>query len=78
MVVETGPRVTARLDEADLEAEGKTSREALINLREVIVRTFAALSHETPASDEDADQLAMLSSLIRRRTVSVKGSKRPK
>jgi hypothetical protein len=78
MVVETGPRAAARLDEADLEAEGKTSREAVINLREVIVRTFVALSHEAPASGEESDQIAMLSSLIRRRTVSVKGSKRPK
>jgi hypothetical protein len=78
MVVKTGPRVTARLDEADLEAEGKTSREAVINLREVIVRTFVTLSHETSVADEDADQIAMLSSLIRRKTVSVKGSKRPK
>jgi hypothetical protein len=77
MVDESGPRPRARLDEGDLEAEGKTGREAVINLREVLVRTFVSLSQETSASGEDADQIAMLSSLIRRKTASVKGSKRP-
>src|SRR4029077_16590382 len=65
MVDETGPRVLARLDEAELEAEGKTTREAVMNLREVAVRTFVGLSQEAPLSSQDADQLATLSSLIR-------------
>lgn len=75
MVDETGKRALAKLEEAELEAEGKTAREAVIGLREVIVRTFVALNREAPDSGEDAAQLATLSSLIRRKTVRMKGSK---
>ena len=75
MVDETGKRALAKLEEAELEAEGKTAREAVIGLREVIVRTFVALNREAPGSSEDADQLATLSSLIQRKTGRVKGSK---
>lgn len=69
MVDETGKRVLAKLEEAELEAEGKTAREAVIGLREVIVRTFVALNREAPGSGEDAALFATLSSLIRRKTV---------
>ncbi len=72
MVDESGPRPRARLDEADLEAEGKTGREAVINLREVIVRTFATLSREAPDHGENADQFSVLSSLIKRKKVSIR------
>jgi hypothetical protein len=68
MVDETGSRALARLDEAELEAEGKNAREAVRNLRDVIVRTFERLTHEAPNASEDLDQLAILSSLIRRKT----------
>lgn len=67
MVDETGSKVSARLDEADLEAEGKTAKAAVIALREVLVRAFDSLGRDESLSAEDSDQLAVLSSLIRRK-----------
>lgn len=66
MVDETGTQALARLDDLELEAEGKTAKAAVIALREVIVRTFESLSREESLSVEDSEQLAALSSLIRR------------
>jgi hypothetical protein len=76
IVEETGSRARARLEEADLEAEGKTARQAVIGLREAMVQTFVVLSHEAPESGEDAEQLATLSALIRRRKVRAMDRKR--
>jgi hypothetical protein len=64
LVEEAKPPVLARLEEVDLEAEGKTARDAVINLREAMVRTFVSLRQEAPESGDDAEQLAVLSSLI--------------
>jgi hypothetical protein len=67
MVDETRSKVLARLDEADLEAEGKTAKAAVIALREVMVRAFGSLSRDESLAAEESDQLAILSSLIRRK-----------
>jgi len=58
-------RSRATLLEADLEAYGENDKAAVMNLREVIMRTFFRLERET--SEEEAEQLAVLSSLIKRR-----------
>jgi len=67
MVDETRSKALARLDEADLEAEGKTAKAAVIALREVMVRAFESLSRDESLSAEDSEQLAILSSLVRRK-----------
>lgn len=58
-------RSRATLIDADLEAYGESDKAAVLNLREVIMRTFLRL--EEHRSDEEAEQFAVLSSLIKRK-----------
>jgi hypothetical protein len=60
-----GTRNRASLIDADLEAYGENDKEAVLNLREVIMRTFLRL--ETERTEEEAEQFSVLYSLIRRR-----------
>jgi hypothetical protein len=59
-----GKRSRAMLIDADLEADGENDRTAVLNLREVIMRTFLRL--EQSRTHEEEEQFAALSSLIRR------------
>lgn len=58
-------RSRATLIDADLEAYGESDKAAVLNLREVIMRTFLRL--EEHRADEEAEQFAVLSSLIKRK-----------
>jgi hypothetical protein len=60
-----GARNRASLIDADLEAYGESDKDAVLNLREVIMRTFLRL--EAERAEEEAEQFSVLSSLIRRR-----------
>jgi DNA-binding transcriptional MerR regulator len=57
----------AFLDDSGLSAEGGNAKEAVINLREVIIRTFARMEDQNPSEREDEAQFALLATLIRRR-----------
>ena len=60
-----GSKSRATLIDADLEAYGESDREAVLSLREVIIRTFLRL--EQQRSEDEAEQFSVLSSLIKRR-----------
>ncbi len=60
-----GTRTRAMLIDADLEAYGESDKAAVLNLREVIMRTFLRL--EEHRRDEEAEQFSVLSALISRR-----------
>lgn len=60
-------RSRATLMEAGLEAYGENDKAAVMNLREVIMRTFLRMERER--NEEEAEQFTLLSSLIRRRKV---------
>lgn len=60
-----GTRSRAILIDADLESYGENDRAAVLNLREVILRTYLRLDQER--SEEEAEQFAVLSSLIKGR-----------
>jgi predicted RNase H-like HicB family nuclease len=66
----------AFLDNSGLSAEGATAKEAVINLREVIIRTFARMENQKPAEREDGAQFDLLSTLIRRRIIEAVPRKR--
>ena len=57
----------AFLDDSGLSAEGVAAQEAVINLREVLIRTFVRMENQNPSEREDGAQFALLSTLIRRR-----------
>lgn len=58
-------RSRAMLIDADLEAYGESDKAAVLNLREVIMRTYLRL--EEHRRDEEAEQFSVLSSLISRK-----------
>lgn len=57
----------AFLLDSGLSAEGVSATEAVINLREVMIRTFVRMENHNPAEREDEEQFALLATLIRRR-----------
>jgi hypothetical protein len=59
-----GPRSRAALIDADIEAFGESDNVAVLNLREVIMRTFLRL--EQGRAQEEEEQFSLLSSLIKR------------
>jgi hypothetical protein len=61
-----GNRSRATLTDADLEAQGEDDKAAVLNLREVIIRTFLRMEQGKPSQDE-AEQLSILKSLIARK-----------
>jgi hypothetical protein len=74
-----GTRSRATLIDADLEAYGESDTAAVMNLREVIMRTYLRLEEHT--ADEEAEQFSILSSFIKRdsgapETASPRGPKR--
>jgi hypothetical protein len=60
-------RFGAFLDDSGLSAEGVNAKEAVINLREVIIRTFVRREDQNPFEREGEAQFALLATLIRRR-----------
>jgi hypothetical protein len=62
-----GNRSRATLTDADLEARGENDKAAVLNLREVILRTFLRMEQGEPSQDE-AEQLSILTALIVRKT----------
>lgn len=58
-------RSRATLIDADLEAYGESDKAAVLNLREVIMRTFLRL--EEHRADEEEEQFTILSALIKRK-----------
>lgn len=60
-----GTRSRATLIDADVEAYGESDKAAVLNLREVVMRTFLRLEEHT--RDEEAEQFSILSSIIERR-----------
>src|SRR5215208_2691505 len=61
-----GNRSRATLTDADLEAQGEDDKAAVLNLREVIIRTFLRMEQGKPSQDE-AEQFSILRSLIGRK-----------
>jgi len=57
----------AFLDDSGLTAEGVSAKAAVINLREVIIRTFVRMEDQNPSEREDEAQFALLAPLIKRR-----------
>ncbi len=63
-----GRQSRATLIDADLEAYGESDKAAVLNLREVILRTFLRL--EGQAGGEEAERFSVLSSLIERKKIA--------
>ena len=59
-------RMRAQFTEADLEAYGEDAKEAVFNLREVVVRTFIRLEGQRERSPDERSQYDVLSGLIRK------------
>ncbi len=66
----------ASLEDLGLSAEGVTAKEAVINLREILIRTFARMENQKPSEREDGAQFDLLSTLIRRRIIETVPRKR--
>jgi hypothetical protein len=62
-----GSSAVAIFDDAKLEARGNTPKAAVVNLREVLMRTFRRLEQQATLEEEEVEQFAVLTSFIRRR-----------